>query len=47
MTGYDDESLKAKGIDITGKIILKKPVFAHALLKMIAESVNEKAGRKG
>ncbi|QAR31965.1 PAS domain S-box protein [Geovibrio thiophilus] len=43
MTGYDDESLKGKGIGSEGKIILRKPVFAYSLLKAIAEAASEKS----
>ncbi len=43
MTGYDDESLRAKGIDTAGKTVLRKPVFAHSLLKAMAEAAGEKS----
>ncbi|MCD8567207.1 MAG: PAS domain S-box protein [Geovibrio sp.] len=43
MTGYDDESLRGKGIITEGKAIIKKPVFAHSLLKAMAEAMQEKS----
>lgn len=42
MTGYDEETLKNKKIDTGEKIILRKPIFAHSLLKVIAEAVKKK-----
>lgn len=39
MTGYDDESIKSKGLSIENKILIRKPVFAHSLLKTMADSI--------